>query len=100
MLRGSSVIHYDRVSGKVKGRDKKKDRSKPKEMKKHTQGGREKSAQKYITHPEREKQKSNKERESGEVGDLAIGVTPGRGFLSSISRSHSTKSEPSIYTAL
>lgn len=52
------------------------------------------------SHTQREKQKSNKVKESGEVGDLAIGVTPGRGFLSSILRSRSTKSEASIYTAL
>lgn len=44
--------------------------------------------------------KGNKVKESRVVGDLAIGVTHGRGFLSSISRPHSTKSEPSIYTAL
>lgn len=66
-------------------------KNKTKQMKKKkTQGGRKKSTQKQITHPYRKITKSTnteskRVERGGEVGDLAISVTSGRGFLSSFS---------------
>lgn len=84
MLLGFSVIHNGRKDER-KGDGKKKNKE-----------GREKSAPKWITR-RKNNRKSNK---AGVAGDLAIGVTPGRGFLSSISLPHATKSAFYLYSAV
>lgn len=60
-----------------------------------------KFSQKFDVHARRQTKQKRKGQSSGEVGDLAVGVTPrGREAFCPLSAALTLQSRPSIYTAL